>query len=180
MRTVRIRPTIAVLLAIAMFFTSVPANAKCKFNVDTVHSRTGEKMLWTKWNTFVLVNRGNFPLGSGVSIGDQKYFAMRVSRDVSGSKAERDSGLVVPANGKLLIKFDDNSIVELHSEEEVIGDVHGRTSEAIIKYPMDASVLNDLLKKRILNIRLSTTNEDMDYAFGKKGAKKMQKTLACI
>jgi len=180
MRTVNMRPALAASLAVVMFLTALPANAKCKFNVDTVHSRTGEKVLWTKWNTFTLVIKGKVLVGSGLSIGDKKYFALRFDRHASGNKAERDSALVIPANGKLLMKFDDQSILELHTEEEFTGDVEGGKSEIVARYVMDASTLNSLLKKRIMNIRIRTTGADEDFAFGKKGAKKMQKTLACI
>ena len=71
------RRAIAAALAIVMFLTALPANAKCKFNVDTVHSRSGEKVLWTKWNTFTLMIKGKVLVGSGLVIGDKKYFALR-------------------------------------------------------------------------------------------------------
>jgi len=174
------RPALAASLAVVLFLTSLPASAKCKFNVDTVHSRTGEKVLWTKWNTFTLMIKGKILVGSGLSIGDKKYFALRFDRHVDGTKAERESALVVPSNGKLLIKLNDQSILELHTEEEFTGDVEGGQSEIVARYVMDASTLNALLKKRIMNIRIQTTGADEDFAFGKKGAKKMQKTLACI
>ena len=180
MRTVNIRQRIAVSLAVVLFLTAMPANAKCKFNVDTVHSRSGEKVLWTKWNTFTLVIRGKVLVGSGLSIGDKKYFALRFDRHASGTKEERNNALVVPADGKLLIKLDDQSIHELHTEEEFTGDVDGGQSEIVARYVLDAGTLNALLKKRIMNIRIQTTGADEDFAFGKKGAKKMQKTLACI
>ena len=180
MRTVNMRPALAASLAVVMFLTALPANAKCKFNVDTVHSRSGEKVLWTKWNTFTLVIRGKVLVGSGLSIGDKKYFALRFDRGVSGTKAERNSALVIPANGKLLIKLDDQSIHELYTEEEFTGDVEGGQSEIVARYVLDASTLNVLLKKRIMNIRIQTTGADEDFSFGKKGAKKMQKTLECI
>jgi hypothetical protein len=176
-----------------MFFVAVPANAKCKFNVDTVHSRTGEKVLWTKWNTFTLVQKGDYAVGSGVSIGARKYFALRIFRSLANggqmTKEQTDSELVIPSGGKLLLKLDDNSILELHTEEEVIADVDidyfgveelGWRAEAIVKYPVDASTLNALLSKRIMNMRLQTSNGDIDYSYGKKGAKRLQKTLACI
>jgi len=180
MHTVNMRRAIAASLAAVMFLTALPANAKCKFNVDTVHSRTGEKVLWTKWNTFTLMIKGKILVGSGLSIGDKKYFALRFDRHVSGTKAEKDSALVIPANGKLLIKLDDKSILELYTDEEFTGDVGGGQAEIVARYVLDASTLNALLKKRIMNIRIQTTGADEDFAFGKRGAKKMQKTLECI
>lgn len=170
----------AIVLAVAIIFTAAPANAKCKFNVDTIHSRTGEPMLWTKWNTFKLANKGDFALGSGVSIGDQKYFAMRITQPASYVKEEMDSALVIFEGASLLIKFDDETIFELHAENEVVGDVDGGSAEAVIKYAVDSGTLNALLTKRILNIRLQTSLGNKDYAFGKKGSKRLQKTLACI
>jgi len=162
-------------MVLAISLTAIPAHAKCKFNVDTLHSRTGEKVLWTKWDTFTLVIVGDTIVGSGVSIGDKKYFAVRV--DQGADKGE----LIIPENGKLLILMDDESILELHTEEEVIGDRDPwHVVEAVVKFPLDAATLNALLTKRIMNIRLQTNGGDKDYKFGKKGAKKMQKVLACI
>ncbi len=161
-------------MVLAISLTAIPAHAKCKFNVDTLHSRTGEKVLWTKWDTFTLVIVGDTIVGSGVSIGDKKYFAVRVNYPAY------DGDLVIPENGKLLILMDDQSILELHSEEEVIGDRDPWFVEAVVKFPLDATELNALLTKRIMNIRLQTNGGDKDYKFGKKGAKKMQKVLACI
>jgi hypothetical protein len=180
MRTLNMRPALAASLAVVLFLTALPANAKCKFNVDTVHSRTGEKVLWTKWNTFTLMIKGKVLVGSGLTIGDKKYFALRFDRRVDGTMAERNSALVIPEGGKLLIKLDDQSIHELYTEEEFTGDVDGGQSEIVARYVLDADTLNALLKKRIMNIRIQTTGADEDFAFGKKGAKKMQKTLACI
>lgn len=175
MRTLVTARTVATLVAIVTSLTAMPAYAKCKFNVDTIHSRTGEKVLWTKWQTFTLVIVGDTVVGAGVSIGDSKYFALRVDQDAS--KGE----LVIPENGKLLILMDDESILELHTEEEVIGDRDPwHVVEAVVKFPVDASELNALRTKRIMNIRLQTNGGDKDYKFGKKGAKKMQKVLACI
>jgi len=175
MRTLGTRRTVTVLMVLAISLTAVPAHAKCKFNVDTIHSRTGEKVLWTKWDTFTTVIIGGTVVGAGVSIGDMKYFALRVDQDAD--KGE----LIIPENGKLLILMDDESILELHTEEEVIGDRDPwHVVEAVVKFPLDAATLNALLTKRIMNVRLQTNGGDMDYKFGKKGAKKMQKVLACI
>ncbi len=180
MRTIKMKRSFALVIAVAIVFTAAPANAKCKFNVDTIHSRTGEPMLWTKWNTFKLANQGDFPLGSGISIGDQKYFAMRITQSASYVKEEMDSALVIPDGASLLIKLDDATILELHSDGEVIGDVDGGRAEAVVRYAVDAGTLNALLTKRIMNIRLQTNQGNKDYAFGKKGSKRLQKTLACI
>ena len=175
MRTLGTRRVVAALLALAISFTAIPAHAKCKYNVDTVHSRTGERVLWTKWNTFTLVIVGDTVVGSGVSVGEKKYFALRV--DQPGADGE----LVIPEDGKLLILMDDQSTLELHSEEEVVGDRDPwSVVEAVVKFPVDASELNTLLTKRIMNIRLQTNGGDKDYEFGRKGSKKMQKVLACI
>ena len=180
MRSLNMRRAIAASLAITLFLTAQSASAACKFNVDTVHSRTGEKVLWTKWNTFTLVNRGNILVGSGLSVGDKKYFALRFSRHASGIKAKIDNPLIIPANGKLLIKFDDQSIHEMHTEDEFVADIEGGHAEVVARYPLDSTLLNALLDKRITNIRIQTNGADEDFSFGKKGAKKMQKTLECI
>ncbi len=192
MRNVDVRRTAAALLTILISLTATPANAKCKFNVDTVHSITGEKVLWTKWEVFsfgssmgaviagTLANSGDAVVGSGASYGDKKFFALRVTRPASMVKMEMDSALVIPENGKLLISMNDDSILELHSEEKVIGDVVGGVAEAVIKFPLDPDAMRALLTKRIMTMELQTSEQDLEYSFGKKGAKKMQSTLACI
>lgn len=192
MRNVDVRRTAAALLTILISLTATPANAKCKFNVDTVHSITGEKVLWTKWEVFsfgssmgaviagTLANSGDAVVGSGASYGDKKFFALRVTRPASMVKMEMDSALVIPENGKLLISMNDDSILELHSEEKVIGDVVGGVAEAVIKFPLDSDAMRALLTKRIMTMELQTSEQDLEYSFGKKGAKKMQSTLACI
>ncbi len=192
MRNVDVRRTVAALLTILISLTATPANAKCKFNVDTVHSITGEKVLWTQWQVFSFgSSRGAFiagkiahtrdaVVGSGASYGDKKFFALRVTRPASMVKMEMDSALVIPENGKLLISMNDGSILELHSEEQVIGDVVDGVAEAVIKFPLDSDAMRALLTKRILTIGLQTSSQDLEYSFGKKGAKKMQATLACI
>jgi hypothetical protein len=192
MRNVDVRRCVTALLAILISVTATPANAKCKFNVDTAHSITGEKVLWTKWETFsfgssmgakiagTIASISDAVVGSGVSYGDKKFFALRVTRPASMVKMEMDSALVIPENGKLLISMNDNSILELHSEEKVIGDVVAGVAEAVIKFPLDSDAMHSLLTKRILTIGLQTSKQDLEYSFGKKGAKKMQATLKCI
>ena len=60
----------------------------------------------------------------------------------------------------------DESILELHTEEEVIGDRDPwHVVEAVVKFPLDAATLNALLTKRIMNVRLQKKGGDMDYKF---------------
>ena len=106
MRNVDVRRTVAALLTILISLTATPANAKCKFNVDTVHSITGEKVLWTKWQVFsfgsstgayiagTIGSTSDAVVGSGASYGDKKFFALRVTRPASMVKMEMDSALV--------------------------------------------------------------------------------------
>lgn len=175
------RPRVfAALLAACFMVSATSASAACKYNVDTNHSRTGEKVLWTKWNTFTLVQKGDFAVGSGVSIGERKYFALRFGGPGAKTKAEVDSTFVIPEGGKVLIKLDDDSILELLTDESFIADAGPNSSEMVVRYLLDADSLDALLNKRILNIRIETNVGDVDFAYGKKGAKKMQKVLECI
>ena len=55
MRAVVMKRVISLSLVVSMLFSVSAANAaKCKYNVDTVNHRTGEKVRGTKWNTLRL------------------------------------------------------------------------------------------------------------------------------
>jgi hypothetical protein len=180
MRAVDKPQVFAALLGACLLVSTTSVSAACKYNVDTIHSRTGEKVLWTKWNTFTLVQKGDFAVGSGVSIGDRKYFALRFGGPGARTKAEVESAFVIPEGGKVLIKLDDDSILELLTDEPFIAEARPNSSEMVVRYQLDAASLDALLTKRILNIRIETNIGDVDFAYGKKGAKKMQKVLKCI
>ncbi len=193
MRTVNKKRFISLALAVSMFFSVATANAaKCKYNVDTVNHRTGEKVRWTKWNTFRL--RQDPVMLAVVAEGDRKYLALRMNgprgtRTDRPTKAVLDSGLIVQEGANLLVLMADESVLELHAEKEVVADsyyyVMGNGTfdlnfTVIIKYELDDGALTELTSKRLKVLRLSAGDEDFDFEFGDKGSDRVSKALVCI
>jgi len=193
MRAVDMKRVISLSLAVSMFFSVATANAaKCKYNVDTVNHRTGEKVRWTKWNTFRL--RQDPVMLAVVAEGDRKYLALRMNGS-RGTRTERptvevlDSELIVQEGANLLVLMADESVLELHAEKEVIADsyyyvmkngTYDMHFNVIIKYELDAGALIELTSKRLKVLRLSAGDEDFDFEFGDKGSDRVSKALVCI
>jgi hypothetical protein len=183
----------ALSLTALLLLAAAPANAaKCKYQTDTVHSITGEPVRWSKWASFTLTTGAKI-VHSAVVEGDRKYVGLRVpqrwSHDQRPTKEILDGMFSIPAGAKLMLKLDDDSIIELHTESEVIADadygVHSSrnfpmTAIAVVKYALDDQAIAALTANRLTHMRLQTNNGDMDFTFGKKGAKKQQDTLACL
>jgi hypothetical protein len=183
----------ALSLTALLLLTTAPANAaKCKYMTDAIHSITGEPVRWSKWSSFTMTT-GTRIVHSAVVEGDRKYLGLRVpqrwSHDQRPTKEILDGMFSIPEGAKLLLKLDDDSIIELYTESEVIADAdYGvnsarsfpMTAIAVVKYPLNDQVIAALTANRLTHMRLQTSRGDMDFTFGKKGAKKQQDTLACI
>jgi hypothetical protein len=177
-----------------MLFSVEAANTKCKFQTDVLNVFTNEQIRWTHWDSFRLsISMGNYVMVNGISEGERKYLGLRLQ--VRKKQADRptkhdlDNAFVVPEGAKLLLLMADDSFIELHTDEEFVGDsdfgmynngVYGITSEPVVKYPLDSDSMSALTAQRVKQIRLSTTDRDIDFEFGKKGSKKMQEVLLCI
>ena len=193
MRVINKKQVITMSLAISLLFAVATATAaKCKYNVDTVNHRTGEYVRWTKWNTFRL--RQDPVMLAVVSEGDRKYLALRMEGS-RGTHSDRptaavlDSELVVPKGANLLVLMADESVLELHAEQEVVADsyyyIMGNGTydlhfNVIIKYELDADAIASLTTHRLKVLRLSAGDEDFDFEFGDKGSDRVLKALACI
>ena len=186
--------TVAIVLAAAMMFSVEAASAKCKFQTDVLNVFTNEQIRWTNWDSFRLsITMGNYVVVNGISEGERKYLGLRLQvtkqQPDRPTKHDLDNAFVVPEGAKLLLRMADDSIIELHTDEEVVGDsdfgmnnngVYTITSEPVVKYPLDTDSMSALTAQRVKQIRLSTTDRDIDFEFGKKGSKKMQEALLCI
>jgi len=193
MRVIDKKQVITLSLAISLFFAGSTASAaKCKCNVDTVKHRTGEKVRWTKWNTFRL--RQDPVMLAVVAEADRKYLALRMNGS-RGTRADRptaavlDSELIFQKGANLLALMADESVLELHADQEVIADSYYNVKgdgtfdlyfTVIIKYELDADALAELTSKRLKVLRISAGDEEFDFEFGKKGSDRVTKALACI
>ena len=124
MRFVNTTKVTALAFAVAMLATATPASAKCKFQADTVHRITGQKVLWTEWDTFRLTpSRNGYLVHAGIIEGDQEYLGLRItvrnSTNYRPDKAALDNALRVSAQAKLLLLLADESILELYSDRFV-------------------------------------------------------------
>ncbi len=178
----------------ALMFATATAQAKCKYQTDAVNIISNEKVRWTNWSTFTLTLRADrYILVTGITEGDRKYLGLRMhlesTRPDRPTKDDLNNTVVVPAGATVMLLMADESIVELHSEEQFTGDTdftmhnahkYGMVTDAFVKYPVTDDILSALVSQRVKIIRITTNDGDIDFEFGKKGSKKMQKTLACI
>ncbi len=188
------KKVIVLSLALPVLFAATTASAaKCKFQTDTVNVFTDENIRWTQWISFKFVIKPDHVFMNAISEGDRKYFGLRVhSRDSQierPTKDDLDNTLLIPASGKLSLLMADDSILELHTDNMVVGDSDFRlldsgdyriTSEAVIKYSLNDYTLDILTTQRIKQLRLQTSKSDMEFALSKRGTDKHQGPLACI
>lgn len=200
------KTTITILtLSLLLLWADTSIAADCKYQWDTSNYRTGEKVLWTRWERNKRITSPVSGLLAAVQEGDRRYFALQtvtVERhsDVRPTKADIDSAMIIPDNAKLSILFADGSIYDLFSENEVIGDtsivvngsepddhfVMGRrsgytySSRAIVKFPLDAEDIATLSAQKATDMRLHGTARNYDITFGSKPSDKIQDVVACI
>lgn len=185
---------IVLLLVFPVLFTTTTANAaKCKFQTDTVNVLTGEKIRWTKWISFKFVIKPDHVFINAISEGDRMYVGLRVhsreSQNERPTKDDLDNTLLIPAAAKLSILMADDSVLELHTDNQVVGDSDFRlldsgdyriTSEAVIKYSLNDYTMGILTTQRIKQLRLQTSESDIEFDLSKRGTDKHQESLACI
>ena len=186
---------IALSLAVPLLFSSSGANAaKCKFQTDTVNVSSGEKIRWTKWDTFTLrIDKDHYVLLSGISEGDRRFLGLRPHvrklQPDRPTKTDLDSALVIPEAGKLSILLSDDSVLELHTDKGTIGDSdfelfksgkYSLNTDAIIKYSLNSYTMKTMAAQRIKQLKLETVDGNIDFEFGGKGSSKHKEKLACI
>jgi hypothetical protein len=189
----------AVTTAISLLLVCATANAaKCKFETDTTSALTGEKVQWTKWEDFKLFNTQIGYLAA-VAEGDQKYLALQVVtfdyRPDRPTKQDLDTAMVIPAGSKLMLLMTDDSVVEVQTDEEVIGDSeiyapgtfhNDMTNDfmvktyTVVKYPLNADALAELTANGVMTLRQTTSEGDRDYTISEKRADTLQEAFACV
>ncbi len=193
MHTLNNRWIISLSLAVSLSLMAAPAlAAKCKYNADTVNHRTGEKVLWTQWNTFRM--RLDPVMHAATIEGDKKYLSLRLmlnrgERTELPTIEELDNELVFAEGAKLLLLMADESVIELHAAQKVLADTdvnmisHSKysiKSEVIVKYELDAETIAALSGQKLKVLRMTANDAEYTYEFGKKGSDKVKKNLACI
>ena len=188
-----------VTTAVSLLLVCVTANAaKCKYETDTTNALTGEQVRWTKWEYFKLINTQNGYLATAAE-GDRKYLALQVvtydHRPERPTKDDLDSAVVVPAGSKLMLLLTDDSIVELQTADEVIGDseLHAPgtwendmtddytiSTYTVIKYPLSAEALTALTANGVKTLRQTTSDGDRDFEISESRSDTLQEALACV
>lgn len=191
------RASIALLVLITALCGSSEAwAAKCKYQWETVNYRTGEKVQWTNWIKNRAIINMSKPYGAvaGVSEGNRKFLGLQIispapSMDTRPTKADLDAIIAIPAEAKLSIFLADGARYDLFAERAVTGDAsfavrdpkgYTLTSEATVRFELDAAALAALNGQKATGLRLHTPSRDFDISFGKKPSDKIQKVLACI
>ena len=189
----------AVTTAISLLLVCATANAaKCKFETDTTSALTGEKVQWTKWEDFKLINTQVGYLAA-VAEGDRKYLALQVVtfdyRPDRPAKQDLDTAMVIPAGSKLMLLMTDDSVVEVQTDEEVIGDSeiyapgtfhNDMTNDfmvktyTVVKYPLNADALAELTANGVMTLRQTTSEGDRDYTISENRADTLQEAFACV
>ena len=189
----------AVTTAISLLLVCATANAaKCKFETDTTSALTGEKVQWTTWEDFKLINTQIGYLAA-VAEGDQKYLALQVvtfdHRPERPTKQDLDTGMVIPAGSKLMLLLTDDSVVEVQTDEEVIGDSeiyapgtfhNDMTSDfmvktyTVVKYPLSADALAALTANGVKTLRQNTSEGFRDYTISENRADTLHEAFACV
>jgi hypothetical protein len=185
--------------AVSLLFVCATANAdKCKFETDTTSTLTGETVRWTKWDDFKLINTKSGYLAA-VAEGDRKYLALQVltydSRPERPVKEDLDSAVVIPAGSRIMLLLTDDSVVELQTAENFVGDSELLAPAAgendmsndymiktftVVKYPLSAEALTALTSNGVKTLRQTTSDGDRDYEISEGRADTLQKALACI
>lgn len=189
-----------VMTAISLLLVCATANAaKCKFETDTTNALTGEKVQWTKWEDFKLINT-QIGYMAAVAEGDRKYLALQVLsfnyRPDRPTKEDLDNAVVIPAESKIMLLLTDESVVELQTDEEVIGDTeihapgtwHNDTRSGdyllktytVVKYPLSTETLAALTANGVNTLRQTTSEGDQDYTISENRADTIQEALACV
>lgn len=165
------------LLISALFLASVlGSNAyadECKYKENETDPFTKQRVALTKWKAFRPT--GNQAVNHGWMAGRIKdgktFLALRL-----GIVGYKGSPVIIPKGARLLVLMADESIVELAAYEEI----WVKDSSEVILYELADETLQALTTQGTTDIRVSTSDRDHDFNFGKKPTDRMQYVLGCV
>lgn len=196
-----------VLVFIVLIATCAPiagaAQApECKYQKNAVDKFTRQKQVWTKWNhTISWFNESAHHVNGYVSVmaeGDETYLGIKIKFETKSrrkpTKDSLDNAIVVPDGAQLFITMEDETAVTLNSDAVVHGtsqyskpysginktpDYITRTT-AIVRYRMDASVLDGLRSQGATHVRLQEVNRDFHFEIDQKSIGDIQHAIECV
>ncbi len=166
-----IKPIALILAATISLGSSVAIAADCKYKKNEKDPFTDEKIILTKWKTFgpsgnQAVNHGWM---AGIVNHGKTFLALKIGIVGYGANP------TIAEGAKLLVLMADDSIVELAAYNHVAAA--GRN--AVVRFELDAAAFSALTEQGATDIRISTSNGDHDFSFGRKPTTKMQFVLGC-
>jgi hypothetical protein len=110
------------------------------------------------------------------------------------TKEYLDTAVSVKKGAKVLFLLEDGSIIELVADEDFAGDVrftppqtgandtksYSITASVRMLLDLDADAVAALGSKGVTDIRVATTDGDIDVSAGRKPSRKILEELACV
>lgn len=193
--------TLLVLGMTCVLSRPVGAVDNCKYERHGVDSFTKQMVAETKWKSFRTFGNQveNHGWMAARSEDGKQYLGLKiVVVDHDSAMPERtnlhENRLLIPRDAKLLILLADDTILELAASAEARGksdfrvpdsrksnpDTHVVRTTAIAWYELTADARDALLAQGATDIRLSASDRDHDFTFGKKPTDRIQFVLGCI
>lgn len=191
---------LTLVIALALGSPALAAD-KCKFEKHGVDSFTKQMVAETKWKSFRTFGNGyeNHGWMAARAKGGKQFLGLKIIVvDNDSARPERpnlhENRVLIPQGAKLLVLLADDTILELAASAEargkssytVPGDQLGRADSYIVSttaiawYELTAELRDALLMQGATDIRLSASNKDHDFTFGKKPTDRIQYVLGCI
>jgi hypothetical protein len=174
---------------------------KCKYEKHGVDSFTKQMVAETKWKSFRTFGdqSENHGWTAAKAEGGKQYLGLKiVVVDRDSTMPERanlhENRVLIPQGAKLLILMADDTILELAASAKARGKCDFRVPDirtghpetyvvdttTVVWYELTADTRDALLAQGATDIRLSASDRDHDFTFGKKPTDRIQYVLGCI
>lgn len=197
------RLVFAVVTIALLLIGSQPADAKCKFQKIRKKVFANQGFQITKWDRFKMGQIDGDPAAyfAGRTDGENRYLSFkfdvyktRPKRDGRPSEAALAQLLSIEEGSTFLILLADETIVELKAESVTVEyavrpvammeettpfSQYDITKTVIANYPLDEESYSKLIAHGYTDLRITTTEGDMDFSKSKQ-ALEIQKVLNCI
>jgi len=192
-----------ILTHVIVLVLSSPAVAanKCKFEKNGVDSFTRQMVVETKWKSFRSFGNqaANHGWMAARSENDTQFLGLKVVVvDYDSARPEgpnlHENRVLIPQSAKLLVLLADDTILELVASAKARGkssytvpgeqmghpDFYVVKTTAVVWYELTADMRGELIAQGATDIRLSASNKDHDFTFGKKPTDRIQYVVGCI
>ena len=196
-----IKPHLIATAVLLLAIYSPAQSAECKFEKHGVDSFTKQMVAETKWKSLqsLFDNQNNYGWTAARSEGDKQFLGLKiVVVDRDSTMPERanlhENRVLIPQGAKLLILMADDTILELAASAKARGKSDFRVPDirtghpetyvvdttTVVWYELTADTRDALLAQGATDIRLSASDRDHDFTFGKKPTDRIQYVLGCI